>query len=151
VRLDEGHRDPYRSPSGKNGAVEEGEWRDYTLYVVAHEGAYLVPIGLEAITCGACGVEAAAELPWFGEAQILEVSAYSCPDCGAQMDVSRDKAELITGDVFLLEEVCCKAALAIELPEAPASEELPDQAVAALLAEAFGGVDELAHDGVEPS
>ena len=151
VRLDEGHRDPYRIPSTQNGAIEEGEWRDYTLYAIEHQGTYLVPIGLETITCGACGAEADADLPWFGEAQLLEIGAYSCPYCGAKMDASRDKAQLLTGDVFLLEEVCCKAALSIELPEEPASEELPDAAVAGLLAEAFGGVDELAHDGVEPS
>src|SRR5438105_6457369 len=44
VRLDEGHRDPYRGPSGTNGEIEEGEWRDYTLYSVDHPGTWLVPI-----------------------------------------------------------------------------------------------------------
>ena len=151
VRLDQGHRDPYRGPAGQNGHVEEGDWRDYTLYATAHAGTWLVPIGLEGVVCGNCGNVAAVELPWFGEAQLLEVDLYSCPGCDAKLDPARDKAELRSGAVFLLEEVCCRAALSIELPEAPASEELPDLAVAGLLREAFGGIDELARDGVEPA
>jgi hypothetical protein len=151
VRLDQGHRDPYRAAGMQNGALDETDWRDYTLYAVEHEGTWLVPIGLEGVVCGACGSAAEVELPWFGEAQLLDLSAYACPSCGVPMDAARDKAQLLSGDVFLLAEICCKAALAIELPEEPAAEELPDAAVANLLAEAFGGTDELAHDGVEPS
>lgn len=151
VRLDEGHRDPYRGPTGKNGEVEEGEWRDYTLYSVDQPDTWLVPIGIEGIVCGNCGKPAELDLPWFGEAQLLEVEVYSCPSCDAKLDPARDKAELLTGAVFLLAEVCCRAALSVELPVAPAAEEVPDLAVAGLLREAFGGIDELAHDGVEPA
>ena len=150
VRIDQGHRDPYRAPV-QNGALDASDWRDYTLYAVEREGTWLIPIGLEGVVCGACGEGAEVELPWFGEAQLLDLAAYACPSCGAAMDASRDKAQLLSGDVFLLEEICCKAALSIELPEEPAAEELPDAAVASLLREAFGGTDELAHDGVEPS
>jgi hypothetical protein len=151
VRLDEGHRDPYRGPAGQNGEVEEGDWRDYTLYAVEQPGTWLVPIGIEGVVCGNCGKAAELELPWFGQAQLLEVDDYSCPSCDAKLDPARDKAQLATGAVFLLEEICCRAALAIELPEEPVAEEVPDLAVAGLLREAFGGTDELAHDGVEPS
>ena len=151
VRIDQGHRDPYRAPEGQNGHIHEGEWRDYTLYVVDREGTYLVPIGLEAVICGSCGKPAEVELPWFGEAQLLVVGDFSCPHCDARLDPARDKAALVTGDTFLLQEVCCRAALSVELPEEPYAEELPDVAVGALLEEAFGGVDELAHDGEEPA
>jgi hypothetical protein len=151
VRLDEGHRDPYRAPEGKNGHVGEGEWHDYTLYAVDREGTWLLPIGLQAVVCGSCGNESEAELPWFGEAQLLELSGYSCPHCDAQLDPARDKAVLLNGDTFLLQEICCRAALSIELPEEPSAEEMPDAAVAKLLADAFGGTDELAHGGVEPA
>jgi hypothetical protein len=53
--------------------------------------------------------------------------------------------------VFLLEELVCRAALSIELPRAPATEELPDAAVANLLREAMGSYDELSDDGVPPA
>ncbi len=152
VRLDQGqHRDPYLPAGAPGGELDQTDWRDYTLYAVEHDGTWLVPIGVDAISCGACGSEAEVDLPWFGEAQLLEISAFSCPGCKAPMDASRDKATLASGDVFLLEEVCCKAALSVELPEEPASEELPDAAVVALLREAFGGIDELTHDGCEPA
>ena len=71
--------------------------------------------------------------------------------CGAAVDLPRDKAELRNGAVFLLEELACRAALSIELPRAPQSEELPDAEVAGLLREAFGGTDELADDEVPPA
>ena len=145
VRIEDGHRDPYHEPEA------EGDWRDYALYLVDGEDAWLVPIGINAVECGKCKNGATLELPWFGEAQLLEVGRFECPQCGADLDISRDKAELLTGDVFLLEEVCCKAALAIELPDEPGAEELPDVAVAGLLTDAFGGTDELSHHGVEPS
>ena len=55
------------------------------------------------------------------------------------------------GAVFLLEELACRAALSIELPREPQSEEMPDAQVAQLLREAFGGTDELADDAVPPA
>src|SRR5437879_6029288 len=70
---------------------------------------------------------------------------------GAAVDLGGDKGELKNGAVFLLEELACRAALSIELPREPQSEELPDAAVARLLQEAFGPTDELADDAVPPA
>ncbi|HEY5676473.1 MAG TPA: hypothetical protein VIR81_06810, partial [Myxococcales bacterium] len=66
-------------------------------------------------------------------------------------DLAADRGELRNGAVFLLEELACRAALSIELPRAPQSEELPDAAVAQLVQEAFGSTDELADDEVPPA
>ena len=71
--------------------------------------------------------------------------------CAAKADLARDKAELRNGAVFLLEEISCRAALSIELPRAPQSEELPDAQVAALIRETFGATDELSDDSVAPA
>jgi len=150
VKLEQGHRDPYRTGT-LQAELDETDWRDYTLYAIEGAGTYLVPIGLGATLCGACGHEAKRDLPFFGEAQLLAPADLRCPGCQAVLDLSRDKAVLLSGDVFLLEEVCRTAALSIELAEAPESEELPDAAVGGVLREAFGELDELAHEDVEPA
>jgi hypothetical protein len=67
------------------------------------------------------------------------------------VDLSRDKGELKNGAIFLLEELACRAALSIELPREPQTEELPDAQVSQLLRDAFGGTDELADDAVPPA
>jgi hypothetical protein len=89
-------------------------------------------------------------LPRFGEGVLLDLDQPICT-CGARPDLGRDKAELRNGAVFLLEELSCRAALSIELPRPPQSEELPDAQVAALIRESFGGTDELADDAVPPA
>ena len=90
------------------------------------------------------------QLPRFGEGVLLDLDEPVC-SCGAKADLARDKAELRNGAVFLLEEISCRAALSIELPGAPQSEELPDAAVAQLLRDALGATDELADDAVAPA
>jgi hypothetical protein len=137
---DEERRDPY---------ADEPGFRDYTLYAVDAAAWLFLPIAPVARICAACGARGALELPRFGEAVLLDLSS-KCA-CGAPFDLGRDKAELKNGAVFLFEELACRAALSIELPRAPESEELPDAAVAQAVQEAFGGTDELADDGVPPA
>jgi hypothetical protein len=137
---EEGLRDPYPGDPG---------YRDYTVYVVDSDRFLLVPVEPEAILCGSCGREAAPELIRFGAAFLLDATG-PCPACGAARELERDRARLRGGAVFLLEEACARAALAVELPSAPAVEEMPDADVSALVRDAFGGCDELADDGVEP-
>jgi hypothetical protein len=142
---EEGIRDPY----ALNGEPDPDGFRDYTLYVVDAESKRLLPIVPKTRLCAACGKRYELELPRFGEGALLDLSL-PCA-CGSAIDLSRDKGELASGAVFLLEELAARAALSIELPAAPSSEELPDAAVAALLQEAFGGTDELADDHVPPA
>ena len=147
VWVDEGaHRDPY----AVEGESDPLGFRDYTLYAIDAPGKLLLPIPPVAHVCGACGARTQPELPRFGEGVLLELSK-TCEKCGASLDLGRDKGELKTGAIFLLEELAAKAALSIELPREPASEELPDAQVAQLLAEAFGPTDELADDAVPPA
>jgi hypothetical protein len=140
----EGRRDPYREEGADPG------YRDYTLYVVDSPRFLLLPLVPESVTCGACGRASMPELISFGTAALLDLQG-TCRECDAQRDLGRDRATLRSGATFLLEELCARAALSIELPRAPFDEELPDAAVAALLREAFGSYDELADDGVEPA
>ena len=77
------------------------------------------------------------------------------PELRSSLEKALEKLEqhrgILRGAVFLLEELLCRAALSIELPRPPQSEELPDAQVAQLLRGAFGGTDELADDGVAPA
>jgi hypothetical protein len=138
---EEGLRDPYQGEPG---------YRDYTLYVVDSDRYLLVPLAPESVICAGCARETLAELLPFGQSSLLDVGA-ACPSCGNVLDLERDRARLRGGSVFLLEEICARAALSIEMPKAPRAEELPDPEAAALLQRAFGGCDELADDGVEPA
>lgn len=147
VWVDEGER---RDPYAVGGESDPGGFRDYTLYAIDAPDKLLLPIPPVAHVCGACGARTQPELPRFGEGVLLELSK-TCEKCGASLDLGRDKGELKTGAVFLLEELAAKAALSIELPREPASEELPDAQVAQLLADAFGPTDELADDAVPPA
>lgn len=140
---EEGVRDPYQDASPDPG------YRDYTLYLVDSDRFLLLPIVPAEMICAGCGRASPPELAAFGSAALLDVEARCA--CGAQRDPGRDRAKLRSGAVFLLEELCARAALSIEMPGAPPHEELPDAAVAALLRDAFGGYDELADDGVEPA
>jgi len=142
---EEDRRDPY----ALEGEPDPEGFRDYTLYAVDSEAQLLLPIPPVARICAACRKRLPLDLPRFGEGVLLELSQ-PC-SCGAAVDLGRDKAELKNGAVFLLEELACRAALSIELPRAPQSEELPDAAVADLLRAAFGGTDELADDSVPPA
>src|SRR5437763_15276904 len=143
---DEGRRDPYAA----EGEPDPEGFRDYTLYAVDVPGRVLLPIVPVARLCATCGRRVEVQLPRFGEGVLLDLDEPVCT-CGARADLARDKAELRNGAVFLLEELSCRAALSIELPRAPESEELPDAAVAKLLAEVFGATDELADDDVPPA
>jgi hypothetical protein len=140
----EGRRDPYQEDESDSG------YRDYTLYVVDSPRFLLTPIPPVEITCAACGRSAVPELTPFGVAALLDLSR-PCGGCAAPVDIGRDRARLRSGAVFLLEELCSRAALSIELPRAPRAEELPDAQVADLVRGAFGSYDELADDGVEPA
>jgi hypothetical protein len=140
----EGRRDPYQEEGPEVG------YRDYTLYIVDSPRFLLLPLPAVEITCASCGRSAEPELARFDAAALLDLTR-RCPACGSTTDIGRDRARLRSGAVFLLEELCARAALSIELPRAPPAEELPDARVAALLSEAFGGYDELADDGVEPA
>jgi len=142
---EEGIRDPY----ALEGEPDPDGFRDYTLYVIDAESKLLLPIIPKSRLCAACGKRYDFDLPRFGEGALLDLAA-PCP-CGAAIDLARDKGELMSGAVFLLEELTARAALSIELPSAPSSEELPDAAVAALLQQAFGGTDEFADDRVTPA
>lgn len=140
---DEGRRDPYAA----FGESDPDGFRDYTLYAIDGGGRLFLPLLPSRIWCGGCGAWGPLDGPGFGEGALLDL-ARACPGCGAALSLGRDKAELRTGAVFLLEELSCRAALSIELPGAPAEEELPDAAVSELLRECFGSYDELADDGV---
>ena len=140
---EEGRRDPY----AVDGESDPEGFRDYTLYAVDGEGQLFLPLVPARLVCGACGKAAPLEARAFGEGALLELSR-ACPSCGAALALDRDKGELRTGAVFLLEELVCRGALSIELPRAPAEEELPDAAVSELLRACFGSYDELADDGV---
>jgi hypothetical protein len=142
---EEGIRDPY----ALNGEPDPDGFRDYTLYALDAGSRLLLPIVPKSRLCASCGKRYELSLPRFGEGVLLDVSV-PCP-CGAAVDLGRDKGELMSGAAFLLEELTARAALSIELPAAPQSEELPDAAVAALLQEAFGSTDELADDRVTPA
>ena len=147
VWVDEGER---RDPYAVEGESDPAGFRDYTLYAIDSPAQLLLPIAPVAHLCGACGARTTPELPRFGEGVLLELAA-TCAKCGAAVDLGRDKGELKNGAVFLLEELACRAALSIELPREPASEELPDAQVAQLIADAFGPTDELADDAVPPA
>jgi hypothetical protein len=141
---EDGLRDPYAQEGPDPG------YRDYTLYVVDSPRFLFVALQPVEIACGACGRSAAPDLVMFGSAGVLDLERL-CPACGALPDLSRDRARLRSGAAFLLGELCARATLSIELPQAPRDEELPDAAVAALLREAFGEYDELADDEAEPA
>ena len=143
---EEGRRDPY----ALDGEPDPDGFRDYTLYAIDVPGRVLLPIPPLARLCAHCGRRVDLELPRFGEGVLLDLDQPICT-CGAKPDLARDKAELRNGAVFLLEELSCRAALSIELPRAPQSEELPDAEVALAVREAFGDTDELADDSVPPA
>lgn len=141
---DEGRRDPYDEAGPDPG------YRDYTLYVVDSPAFLLAPMPPVETTCGACGRTAKPELTPFGVAALIDLRQ-PCSACGSAIDIARDRARLSSGAVFLLEELCARAALSIELPRAPRAEELPDEDVQKLLRDTFGPFDELADDGVTPA
>src|SRR4051812_13333393 len=143
---EEGRRDPY----AVEGDPDPEGFRDYTLYAIDVPGRVLLPIAPVARLCARCGRRVELQLPRFGEGVLLDLDAPVCT-CGAKADLGRDKAELPNGAVFLLEELSCRAALSIEVPKAPQSEELPDAQVAELIRGALGGTDELADDAVPPA
>ena len=147
-------RDPYRAQRARATSAAGATTRSMRGF--AHAGfSLLMPVKPLAILCAACTKEsepfsgaAGAQGIWsFGEAALLDLSR-QCPHCGAALDLSRDRARLHGGNVFLLEESCARAAFSIEMPSAPEAEELPDAKVSRLLVEAFGGTDELADDRV---
>jgi hypothetical protein len=142
---EDGIRDPY----ALSGEPDPEGFRDYTLYAVDAASRLLFPIVPKARLCASCGKRHELDLPRFGEGALLDLSQ-PCA-CGAAIDLSRDKGELPSGAVFLLEELTARAALSIELPSAPQSEELPDAQVSALLREALGSTDELVDDRVPPA
>lgn len=147
VSVGDGER---RDPYAVEGESDPPGFRDYTLYCLDSPSRLLLPMAPVAHLCGACGARSAPGLPRFGEGVLLDL-LLPCPKCGAAPELGRDKGELRNGAVFLLEELACRAALSIELPSEPESEELPDAQVAELVREAFGGTDELADDGVAPA
>ena len=140
---EEGRRDPY----AVEGESDPGGFRDYTLYAIDGGARLFLPLVPVRVWCGACGAALTLEARGFGEGGLLD-PARACPRCAAALSLSRDKGELRTGAVFLLEELVCRAALSIELPREPPGEELPDAAVSELLRACFGSYDELADDGV---
>lgn len=146
VSTEDGCRDPY----ALEGESEPEGYRDYTLYAADAARLLFVPLVPDSFRCGSCGSEEKPNLLHFGTGALLDLGR-RCPSCSAALDLELDKATLPGGAVFLLEELCCRAALSIELPSAPQAEELSDARVAALVAEAFGGTDELAEDGVPPA
>ena len=141
---EEGQLDPYREEGPDPG------YREYTLYVVDSPRFLLLPLLPVSLTCAACGISSPPDLTSFAAAALLDLEG-TCGSCGERRDLGRDRGTLRSGATFLLEELCARAALSIELPRAPADEEMPDAAVVALLREAFGAYDELADDGVEPA
>src|SRR5258706_1098159 len=147
VWVDDGER---RDPYAVEGESDPQGFRDYTLYGIDAPAQLLLPIPPVAHLCGACGARTTPELPRFGEGALLDLTL-ACGKCGLVVELGRDKGELKNGAVFLLEELACRAALSIELPREPQSEEMPDAQVAQLLRDAFGGTDELADDAVAPA
>ena len=143
---EEDRRDPY----ALEGEPDPEGFRDYTLYAIDVPGRVLLPIARVARLCAQCGRRFDVELPRFGDGVLLDLDEPVCT-CGARPDLARDRAELRNGAVFLFEELSCRAALSIELPRAPRSEELPDAQVAQLLRDSLGGTDELADDAVPPA
>jgi len=142
---EEGRRDPY----ALEGEPDPEGFRDYTLY--AMDGPrLLLPIPPAAWICSRCQKRSAPELPRFGEGALLDLETPLCA-CGGMPDLETDRGELRSGAIFLAQELCCRAALSIELPRAPQSEELPDARVSELLREAFGSTDELEDDEVPPA
>jgi hypothetical protein len=141
---EEDRRDPYQEEGPDPG------YRDYTLYVVDSPRFLLLPLRPVELFCGACGRNGPPDLTTFGAAALLDLER-TCPACGGRRDLGRDRAKLRSGAIFLLEELCARAALSIELPRAPRDEELPDASVGGLLREAFGGYDELADAEAEPA
>ncbi|HZX95393.1 MAG TPA: hypothetical protein VFE90_12810 [Myxococcales bacterium] len=140
---EEGLRDPY----ALEGEPDPDGFRDYTLYALASASRLLLPLPPVALLCAGCGKRSMPDLPRFGEGVLLGLEAAVCA-CGVLPDLGRDRGELRNGAVFLLEELACRAALSIELPRAPQSEEMPDAQVSQLLRDAFGGTDELEDDEV---
>src|SRR3954468_2089112 len=143
---EEGRRDPYAA----DGEPDPEGFRDYTLYAIDVPGRVLLPIPPVARLCAHCGRRVDVDLPRFGEGVLLDLDAPICT-CGTKPDLARDRAELRSGAVFLFEELACRAALSVELPREPSSEELPDAQVAQLLRETLGGTDELADEAVPPA
>lgn len=143
---EEDRRDPY----ALEGEPDPEGFRDYTLYAVDAPSRLLLPIAPVAWLCARCGQRSAPELPRFGEGVLLDLETPVCA-CGAKPDLGADRGQLRNGAVFLAEELACRAALSIELPRAPQSEELPDAQVSQLVRDAFGGTDELADDAVAPA
>ena len=140
---EEARRDPY----ALEGEPDPEGFRDYTLYAIEGGSRLLLPMVPVAWLCAKCRQRSAPDLPRFGEGVLLDLTAPACT-CGGAADIAADRAELRNGAVFLLEELACRAALSVELPRSPQSEELPDAQVAQLVRDAFGGTDELADDGV---
>jgi hypothetical protein len=139
---EEGVRDPY----AQGGEPDPAGFRDYTLYAIDSGSKLLLPVVPKTRLCASCGKRYELTPQRFGEGGLLDLSQ-PCA-CGAAIDLTRDKGELMSGAVFLLEELTARAALSIELPSSPSSDELPDAQVAALLQEALGSTDELADDRV---
>ena len=142
VHPEEGFRDPYLVPGGG--------YRDYTLYAVESPRHLLLPLAVSALTCGSCGRQRTLEPIPFTDSGLLDLET-SCPACGAPPSPDSDRVHLKTGSIFLLGEASARAALAIELPQSPPDEEMPDQEVVSAIEAAFGPTDELSDDGVEPS
>jgi hypothetical protein len=143
---EEERRDPY----ALEGDADPEGFRDYTLYAIDGSTRLLLPIAPVAWLCAKCRQRRTPDLPRFGEGVLLDLASPLCP-CGTSPDIESDRGELRNGAVFLVEELACRAALSIELPRAPRSEELPDAQVAQLIRDAFGGTDELADDAVPPA
>ncbi len=143
---EEDRRDPY----ALDGEADPEGFRDYTLYAIDAPSRLLLPIAPVAWLCAKCRQRRTPDLPRFGEGVLLDLASPLC-SCGTSPDIESDRGELRNGAVFLVEELACRAALSIELPRAPRSEELPDAQVAQLIRDAFGGTDELADDAVPPA
>ncbi|MFL5440635.1 MAG: hypothetical protein ACJ79W_15860 [Myxococcales bacterium] len=142
VYPEEGFRDPYLVPGGG--------YRDYTLYAIESARHLLLPVAVEAISCGACGKERALDPLPFTDGNLLDLTK-PCPFCAALPSTESDRVRLSSGSIFLLGETAARAALSIELPASPPDEEMPDEEVARAIEAAFGPTDELSDDGVEPS
>ncbi|MFL5455720.1 MAG: hypothetical protein ACJ78X_04900 [Myxococcales bacterium] len=142
VYPEEGFRDPYLVPGGG--------YRDYTLYAIESARHLLLPVAVEAISCGACGKERALDPLPFTDGNLLDLEN-PCPFCAALPSTESDRVRLSSGSIFLLGETAARAALSIELPASPPDEEMPDEEVAQAIEAAFGPTDELSDDGVEPS
>ncbi|MFL5373164.1 MAG: hypothetical protein ACJ78T_04175 [Myxococcales bacterium] len=142
VYPEEGFRDPYLVPGGG--------YRDYTLYAIESARHLLLPLAVEAISCGSCGKERALDPLPFTDGNLLDLEN-PCPFCAALPSTESDRVRLSSGSIFLLGETAARAALSIELPASPPDEEMPDEEVAQAIEAAFGPTDELSDDGVEPS